>query len=165
MGNVMDKAEFSARVLAAETGLYRIAKTILPQGTDCEDAVQETLLRAWEKRNTLRQPEFFRTWLTRILINECNRMVKNRRTDVPLEECCALTAPDGSEVDAELRECILRLPLKLRTTVTLYYIEGYSVQEIAKLTRVPSGTVKSRLSRSRDLLREQLSETEFGGNV
>lgn len=165
MGNVMDKTEFSARVLAAETGLYRVAKTILPQGTDCEDAVQETLLRAWEKRNTLRQPEFFRTWLTRILINECNRMAKNRRTDVPLEECCALTAPDGSEVDTELRECILRLPLKLRTTVTLYYIEGYSVGEIAKLTRVPSGTVKSRLSRSRDLLREQLSDTEFGGNV
>lgn len=161
----MDKAEFSARVLAEETGLYRIAKTILPQGTDCEDAVQETLLRAWEKRNTLRQPEFFRTWLTRILINECNRMAKNRRTDVPLEECCALIAPDGSEVDTELRECILRLPLKLRTTVTLYYIEGYSTQEIAKLTRVPSGTVKSRLSRSRDLLREQLSDTEFGGNV
>lgn len=161
----MDRSEFTAQVLAAETGLYRVAKSILLRDEDCADAVQEAVLRAWEKRNTLRQPEFFRTWLTRILINECNRLAKFRRTDVPLEDCAELAAPDGSEVDRELRECLLCLPVKLRTAVVLYYIEGYSVAETAKLTRVPAGTVKSRLSRARTLLRRELSDTEPGGNV
>lgn len=164
--NVMDKADFTCRVLNAERSLYRVAKTMLIYDADCEDAVQEAVLRAWEKRDTLRQPEYFQTWLTRILINECNRLAKSRRTDtVALEDCGALAAPDGREVDRELRECLLRLPLKLRTAVVLYYIEGYSVAETAKLTRVPAGTVKSRLSRARTLLRRELSDTELGGNV
>lgn len=161
----MDRTEFTAQVLSAETGLYRVAKTILIRDADCEDAVQEAVLRAWEKRDSLRQPEYFRTWLTRILINECNRLARSRRTDVPLEDCAGLAAPEGDGVDARLQECILGLPLKLRTAVVLYYIEGYSVEETARMTRVPSGTVKSRLSRARTLMRRELSDTEFGGNV
>lgn len=159
----MDKADFTCRVLNAENSLYRIAKTILISDTDCEDAVQETILRAWQRRDTLRQPEYFQTWLTRILINECNRLARKRPDTVALEDCGDLAAPDGGPVDGELRESILRLPRKLRTTVVLYYIEGYSVQETAKLTHVPAGTVKSRLSKARSLLRAQMFDTD-GGN-
>lgn len=161
----MDKADFTSRVLAAENSLYRIAKAILIGTADCEDAVQETILRAWEKRDTLRQPEYFKTWLTRILLNECNRLARKRTDTVSLENYGELTAPDNEPVDMVLRESILCLPRKLRTAVVLYYIEGYSVQETATLTHVPEGTVKSRLSRARSLLREHLSDTEHGGNV
>jgi len=161
----MDKAEFTSRVLAAEGSLFRIAKTILISDADCEDAVQETILRAWQRRDTLRQPEYFQTWLTRILLNECKRAYRKQPGDVPLEDCAQLAAADGGPVDLALREGILRLPRKLRTAVVLHYIEGYSVQETAQLTRVPAGTVKSRLSKARSLLYAQLSDTEDGGNV
>lgn len=81
-----------------------------------------------------------------------------------LEDCGELAAPDGGVVDTALREGILRLPRKLRTAVVLYYIEGYSVQETARLTRVPPGTVKSRLSKARSLLRVRLIDSDDGGN-
>lgn len=160
----MDKADFTCRVLNAENSLYRVAKTILINNADCEDAVQETILRAWERQSTLRQPEYFKTWLTRILINECNRLAKKRPDTMALEDCGELAAADGGPVDADLREGILRLPRKLRTAVVLYYIEGYSVQETAQLTRVPAGTVKSRLSKARSLLRAGLINSDDGGN-
>lgn len=160
----MDKADFTCRVLNAENSLYRIAKAILISDADCEDAVQEAILRAWERRDTLRQPEYFQTWLTRILINECNRLARKRPDTVALEECGELAAEDGGVVDAALRDSVLRLPRKLRTAVVLYYIEGYSVQETAKLTHVPAGTVKSRLSKARSLLRVRLIDSYDGGN-
>ena len=160
----MDKADFTCRVLNAESSLYRVAKTILINDADCEDAVQETILRAWERRDSLRQPEYFKTWLTRILINECSRLARKRPDTVALEDCGELAAPDGGVVDTALREGILRLPRKLRTAVVLYYIEGYSVQETAQLTRVPAGTVKSRLSKARSLLRAGLIDSDDGGN-
>lgn len=162
--NVMDKADFTCRVLNAENSLYRVAKAILISDTDCEDAVQEAILRAWERRDTLRQPEYFQTWLTRILINECNRLARKRPDTVALEECGELVAEDGGVVDAALRDSVLRLPQKLRTAVVLYYIEGYSVRETAKLTHVPAGTVKSRLSKARSLLRVRLIDSDDGGN-
>lgn len=162
--NVMDKADFTCRVLNAENSLYRVAKAILISDTDCEDAVQEAILRAWERRDTLRQPEYFQTWLTRILINECNRLARKRPDTVALEECGELAAEDGGVVDAALRDSVLRLPQKLRTAVVLYYIEGYSVRETAKLTHVPAGTVKSRLSKARSLLRVRLIDSDDGGN-
>jgi RNA polymerase sigma-70 factor (ECF subfamily) len=162
--NVMDKADFTCRVLNAENSLYRVAKAILIDDGDCQDAVQETRLRAWEKRDSLRQPEYFQTWMTRILINECKRLARKRPDTVALEECGELTAPEGGSVDRELRESILGLPRKLRTAVVLYYIEGYSVQETARLTRVPAGTVKSRLSKARSLLRVRLIDSDNGGN-
>lgn len=161
----MDKAEFTARVMAAETSLYRVAKGILLSDADCEDAVQEAILRAWEKRNTLRQPEYFKTWLIRILVNECSRLARKRPDTLDIEACGDLAAPETGNVDLELRESLLRLPRRLRTAVVLYYLEGYSVRETARLTHVPPGTVKSRLSQARSLLRAQLSDTEHGGNV
>ena len=66
-----NQQEFTAAVLAAEPTLYRGAKAMVGNEEDCADAAQQAILRAWERLDTLRQPQYFRTWLTRILINEC----------------------------------------------------------------------------------------------
>ena len=84
---------------------------------------------------------------------------------MPLDSCTDLRAPTGEPVDTELRDALMALPVKLRVAMVLYYVEGYSVGEIAGMTRVPAGTVKSRLSRGRKLLREALSDTDQGGTV
>ena len=161
----MDRQFFIASAQAMERSMYCIARSYLRCEADCEDALQNALLRAWEKRNTLREERYFRTWLTRIVINECYALCRRREDTVPLDSCTDLRAPTGEPVDTELRDALMALPVKLRVAMVLYYVEGYSVGEIAGMTRVPAGTVKSRLSRGRKLLRAALSDTDQGGTV
>ena len=82
----MNKEEFTRCVLEAESSLYRVAKSISINESDCEDAVQEAILTAYEKLGTLKEEKFFKTWLTRILINICFRMAKKRK-NVIFAEC------------------------------------------------------------------------------
>ena len=75
----MTKSAFIKEVHDAEAMLYHVAKSILKNDADCCDAVQETLLKAYEKLDTLKKEKFFRTWITRILINECNGIIRKRK--------------------------------------------------------------------------------------
>ncbi len=154
----MTAQEFSTRVLEVEGMLYRVAYGILLNQSDCADAVQEALMRGWEKLHTLREEEYFRTWLTRILINQCYSMIRRRRFFLPLDSARTVAAPENS--DSELHDAIARLDDKLRLPIVLHYMEGYSVEEIAQMLSQPTGTVKTRLMRARKQLRESLSEAE-----
>ena len=151
----MDKEEFTRAVLEYESTLYRVAKSMLGSEADCADAAQNALLRAWEKQLTLRDTAYFKTWLTRILINECRAMLRQRARFVPLEE----EAAEGEatpEHSSELYEAVMGLDEKYRLPVVLHYIEGFKTAEIAAMLRLPEGTVKTRLRRAREILREEL---------
>ena len=159
----MDSREFARRAEAMQGTLYRVAYGLLLNRADCADAVQEALLRAWEKRGSLREEAYFETWLTRILINECYSMLRRRRTALPLDGIPDPAAPP--DADPALHDAIARLEAKLRLPVVLHYMEGYGVDDIARMLRVPSGTIKTRLARARALLRLQLTdEHEEGRN-
>ena len=106
----MNSHEFSERVLEMEPMLYRMAYGLLLNRTDCADAVQEALLRAWEKRRQLREEAYFRTWLTRILINECYSMLRRRKHAIPLDELPEPVAPP--DADRELHDAIAHPDLK-----------------------------------------------------
>lgn len=151
----MDKEEFTRAVLEYESTLYRVAKSMLGSEADCADAAQNALLRAWEKQHTLRDTAYFKTWLTRILINECRAMLRQRARFVPLEAEIAEgeVAPEGG---GELYEAVMGLDEKYRLPVVLHYIEGFKTAEIAAMLRLPEGTVKTRLRRAREILREEL---------
>ena len=149
----MFKADFIARVRACERRLYRVARTILRSDADCEDAVQETLLRAWSKLDTLRDEQYFETWLIRILINECKTQLRRRRITDEIPE--SLPAPESVH---PLLTALQELPEKYRIPLELHCIEGFSVHEAARMLRLPEGTVKWRLSRGRALLKKELGE-------
>ena len=80
----MDREEFTRAVLEYENTLYRVAKSMLGSEADCADTAQNALLRAWERLHTLRDPAYFKTWLTRILINECRAVLRQRARYAPL---------------------------------------------------------------------------------
>ncbi len=153
----MLQADFIQRVRACERRLYRVARTMLPQESDCEDAVQEALLRAWDRLDTLREEAWFETWLIRILINQCKAFYR-RRPPEPAE----LTGdiPQAPSEESPLLEALMTLPRKQRVALELHYIEGYSVAETARVLRLPEGTVKWRLKRGREQLREALNREE-----
>lgn len=148
----MDKEAFAKVVLSSTDSLYRISKSILKNDADCEDAVQEAIATGFGKLSTLRQEAYARTWLTRILIYECYSLLKKREKTAamlaePQDEECA------SSDYSDLYDALNTLKKEYRLTIVLYYLEGYSIEEIAKILCIPAGTVKSRLSRGRRDLR------------
>ena len=153
----MLQADFIQRVRACERRLYRVARTMLPQECDCEDAVQEALLRAWDRRESLRQEAYFDTWLIRILINQCKTFYR-RRPPEPAE--LTEDIPQVTSEETPLLEALMALPRKQRVALELHYIEGYSVAETARILRLPEGTVKWRLKRGRELLKQSLNREE-----
>ncbi len=156
----MDKATFTQNIIEAQSTLYNVAKSILGLDTDCEDAVQEAILRAYEKLDSLRQAEYFKTWIVRILINECYKIQKKRINSLPYEEYFENAPAEEAENYSELYIAIAKLPVKLRITIVLHYIEGYSIKEISQALKIPSGTVKSRLSKGRLMLKQDLEDLE-----
>lgn len=133
--------------------LYRVAYTILRNDDTCRDALQDTALKAWEKRATLREPQYFRTWLTRILIRTCYDTQRKRRRTVS-SECVpepAVTPPDPT-----LQLALEALPEKLRLPLVLCYAEGMDYAEIAQALNLPLATVRGRIHRAKNELRKEL---------
>lgn len=152
----MDKSEFTRRVQDAQEMLYRITYGLLRNPQDRLDAVQEAILKAWCARHRLREPRYFETWLVRILINECHNRQRAQSKLLPLDAEPIQEARD----DSALRDAILALPEKLRIPIMLHYMEGYKVDEIARMLRIPSGTVRTRLRRARATLKTLLEDPD-----
>lgn len=151
----MNRAEFGRRVRGCERKLYRVARTILSRDVDCEDAVQEALLKAWMRLDTLREEAYFETWLIRILINECRSLWRRGRGgEAELPENLAMAADGASPVF----EALMALPEKQRIALELHYIEGYRTREIAKILGITESAVKWRLGKGRALLKKELGE-------
>ena len=149
----MNKDFFVQEIEANSSMLYRVAYTILRKDDACSDALQDMALKAWEKRSTLREPKYFRTWITRILINTCYGIQRKRRRVVLLEEIQQSTAPPP---DPTLAFALEALPEKLRLPLVLCYSEGMNYAEIAESLHLPQATVRGRIHRAKGELRKEL---------
>lgn len=147
--------EFVRRVEADTEMLYRVAHTLLGCDADCADAVQEALTRAWMRRERVREP-YFRTWLTRILINECKAQRRRSARTLPREDFPDAAAPEP--FDPALRDALERIDERYRLPLLLHYLEGFSLREIAAMLHAPLGTVKARLHRARRALLDEWTE-------
>ena len=150
------------QVLDMRDTLYRLSYGLLASEQDRLDAVQECLLKAWEKRRALRDAAFLRTWVTRILINECYAIGRKRRRmilvdRIPEHADARIVPPDADE---DIHDALLSLPEKLRLPIMLHYMEGYGIKEIAGMLRIPQGTVATRLRSGKEKLREILGDEE-----
>ncbi len=154
----MDEREFSDRVMHCAQRLWRVAYLILRSESECDDAVQEALIRAWTHRDRLKNPDWFETYLVRILINTARTMLRNQRR-APGELPVSLPAPSRPE-SPELRDAIRNLDVRLRLPLILHHIEGYSIAECASLLKLPPTTVKWRLHTARKRLAEVLKEEQ-----
>ena len=150
----MDNQEFQNRVRACERRLYATAYLLLHVTADCEDAVQEAVLRAWQRLPGLLNPQYFETWLTRIVINECKSQLRRRSRRGETELSPQLAAPVSPE--PELHAALTALKWKYRVVLTLKYVDGYTIEEIARILTLPRGTVASRLDQAKRLLRAQM---------
>lgn len=169
-------AAFESLMRQHNTRLYRVARAILRDEAEAEDAVQDAYLQAYRKFHEFRGEAQVSTWLTRIVVNEAlMRLRRHRRaTVVPLHgafdpsggasevdvEDPKVESPSDSTLRAEVRRILERrideLPLTFRAVFVMRDVQDMSVQETAEALGIPEATVRTRLFRARGLLREAL---------
>lgn len=145
-----------------ETNLYRISYSILKNDYDCADAIQETILKAYQSIHTLKKHKYFKTWLIRILINQCNHLLKKKKKVVSIVEIQEMPSTTSDFDRVEMKEALDSLDPDLRLIITLYYLEDIPLKEIAKCLEIPEGTIKSRLHRARTMLAEWFDNSKEG---
>ena len=154
----MKKEQLGELILASEDTLYHVAKTLLLSDVDCKDAIQEAIVKAFSSLHTLRQDSYAKTWLVRILINECYTLIRRQKRTVSVEEYqCQEVLREATDY-SDLYEAVLQLPADTRICVILYYLEGYSIKETAKLLGITESAVKNRLARARTKMRRELEQ-------
>ena len=145
----MTKEQLGSLILDSERQLYSTAKTILFSDYDCADAIQETIVKAFSN--------------VRILINECYSLVRKSSKFIPLENLADRQEPESEKTKnySELYTAVNSLKEELRLPVILYYIEDFSVKEIAQILEISEGAVQKRLARARGKLRQELQEVSI----
>lgn len=157
----MNKQDFTQNVLDLEKPLYYTAKAILRNDSDCADAVQNAIFSAFKKLHTLKNPQNFKTWITRILINECYEFLRRKKfvenIDAVSENELGYCSPEYSEIYEEVNA----LDEKYRIAFVMFYSEGFSTSEISNILKISVSAVKTRLCRARKLLQDKL-KGEYG---
>ena len=159
-----DKAAFVRLIEENQLSMYRAAKSILHQEADVEDAVQEAICRAFDKLHTLRQVKFFKTWLTRIVINCCYDILRQQRGLYPLDVLPEEPREEDMDTPIDIQEALKSLGENDRLILTLYYLNDLPVKEIAKLLSISEGAAKMRLSSGRRRFRERLETRKEAGS-
>lgn len=159
-----DKEAFVHLIQENKMSLYRVAKGILQNEADIEDVIQITILKAYENIRKLKVSEYFKTWITRILINECTTVLRGRKKVVPMENNINdLATTEDTYTNVDLYHAVHSLREKLRIVTILFYYEDLSTKEIANVLALPEGTVRSRLSKARLKLQKKLNIQEKEG--
>lgn len=155
-----DKNAFVRLMEENELAMYRTAKAILHTEADVEDAVQEAICRAFYKINTIRQPKYFKTWLTRVVINCCYDLLRQQKGLLPLEVLPEEGVTDDRDLSLDVRKTLAELSENDRLILTMYYLNDLPVKEIANMLSISEGAAKMRLSHGRKKFRENF---ETGG--
>lgn len=150
----MTNEEFVHHISDARSSMYHVAKAILKNDEDCADAIGEAVLRAFDKIDTLKQEKYFKTWLTRILLNECYKILNHRHEEVLYEEY--MEKSEEKSIYSEVFEAVMRLDEIYRVPFVLHYVEGYSAKEISGILGISVSNVKIRLQRARVKLQNML---------
>lgn len=144
-----DKEAFVELMELNKQSMYKIAKSYLRNEEDVADAMSDTVLSCYEKISELREPKYFKTWMTRILINKCKDIWRKGQKECLLEEFPDTADPYRYEENLEFEELMDALDEKYRVILALYYVEGFNTREIAEILEIAENTVKTRLVRGR----------------
>lgn len=142
--------------------IYRTAYLYVHNEEDALDVVQEATYQAYTSIHSLKQPEYFMTWLTRIIIRRASQILKGRNNIVPLtdELLSNLSVTEHSNHDEaiHLLNAIGQLKENYRTAIILFYYYDYSIKTISEVMEIPEGTVKTYLSRGKADLKKSYKE-------
>ena len=155
----MSIISFEEAVKVFSDTVYRVSLNILKNPEDSKDVMQNVFLRYFKHQHTFKSEEHIKAWLIRVAVNESKRYLKinNKNESVSLEEVANTLFAENKE-DGEIFTAVMSLDEKYRTVILLYYYEGYDVKEIARILKRNQATVRTQLSRARELLKPKLKE-------
>lgn len=155
-----DSDAYGTLIVKYQEYLYKMAFLYMKNEDDALDVVGTTILKAYQSIHKLKNPEWFKTWLTKILIRTALDELKKAVHYHDLEQIQAADAQTGisAEEKWDLNSAIDRLPEKYRMVIILKYFSELSVKEIAFIMSIPEGSVKAYLSRARYELKIILEE-------
>lgn len=143
--------------------MYKVARGFLSSQEDVADAMAETVLKCYEKIGSLKQNSYFKTWMIRILINNCKDILRKQKRYVPSEEISETEDGASQGKILEFQELIEPLGEQDRSIFTLYYVYGMKAKEIAAYMNMKENTVLSRLKRGREALRDEMAGPKAKG--
>ncbi|MBC6975271.1 sigma-70 family RNA polymerase sigma factor [Bacillus sp. Xin] len=158
-----DDAAFEQLIGLYQDQLYRTAYLYVQYKEDALDVVQETVYKAYLSIDQLKKPNYFLTWLTRILINYAYQLLAEKKKVKEMKENTYGAIPyklHQVEQSLDLQEAIQKLDENYQTVIILYYYHDLSIQKIAWQMDVPEGTVKTYLHRARKSLKKLLGGSE-----
>ncbi len=154
---------FISLMEAHKVNMYKVARAYLSCEADVADVMQQTILDCFEKLHTLKKDAFFKTWMTRILINNCNDVLRQNKRVCPIDSENALwedIAKSEPEEDLmEFLDTLNQLDERYRKVLVLFYVEELPVKEIARLLQCRESTVNTWLRRGRLGYRKLLEQT------
>ena len=140
--------------------LYRVAYSYTYTKVDTEDVLQNVFLKLFQAKQSFSSEEHLKQWLIRVTVNECHNLHRSfwKRKMIHMEEIEKSARDFWADEDIDLHHALLQLPGEYRVILHMYYYEGYKTKEISEILRLKEATVRTRLARGRDRLKELLKE-------
>ncbi len=152
------KELFAEAVTKYRNDMYRACRALLDSDIDAEDSVSEAVLRAWQSFGSLRSSKALKSWLIKIAVN-CAYEHRRKTAGTVLENDMESLAGEAAETrDFGLWDAVMRLPEEFRAVTVMYYFDDMPTKDIAASLGIKKGTVRSRLSRARAMLKTVLEE-------
>lgn len=160
-----DADAFTQLMQSQMQNMYKTARAVLKNDEDAADAIADTLLACWEKIGQLRRAEFFRTWMTKILINKCNDILRKRK-DLYLDSTAQELPSQTQEYNTvEWMQVMKSLDEKYQLIMILYYVDGLTAAQISEVLQMPASTVRTRLARGRQQIAEAYGTSQQRKNT
>ena len=162
----MDAVRFKAEVFVLKDLLYRLALRLLNDDAEAQDAVQQVMMKLWQKRESLGHIEHLRAFVIKSLQNDCLNRLKKAETvarhykHLGKMQQHATQAFPGNMVDIIKNE-ISKLPDKQRVVIQLSDVEGFDTKEIAEIVEMDEGAVRANLSRARQKIKAQIEKIKI----
>ena len=161
-----DELAFKQLTLSIENDLYRIAKTRLSCDDDIKDAIQNTMLITYKNMNKIKNLDYYKTWIIRVLINECNKIYNSNKKNSELYNK-VITDINFNTIDNSIQNIqdkinfnslIQNLNYDEKLIITLYYNSQFSCKQIAEILKINVNTIKSILARGKNKLKKHFKE-------
>ncbi len=153
----IDKETYISFITENKEMLYRVAFSYLHDETKSLDAVDEAVYQGYAHRHDLKEPKYLKTWVTRILINECLKIIRKGKRELSMD-----VLPEDSQNLGEdlihLKIAVNNLPEDLRKVVILRYFGGFTISETAEILEIPNGTVSTRSRKALKILKIEISD-------